>query len=137
MKNHEIQNEIKEISAGLIQETLANDVNEASYFSIMADETMDITAIEQLSFSCRYISIHEDHSVVREDFLGFIPIYHPTGESIAKTILQQCEKLGLDMNKCVGQGYYEASSMTSHEKCVQARIRRDYPKVLLVCQHKV
>ncbi|KAJ8942303.1 hypothetical protein NQ314_010099 [Rhamnusium bicolor] len=105
----------------------------------MADESMDITVIEQLSFSCRYISINEDHPVVREDFLDFIPIYDIPGENIAKTILQQCEKLDLDMKKCVGQGYDGASSMTGHEKGVQARIRRDYSKARYIycASHKL
>lgn len=93
---------------------------------------MDITAIEQLSLSCRYVVTKENRPIVGEDFLGFILIYDLAGANMRNTILEQCRKLGLDMNKCVDQGYDGSSNMSGHERGVQARMTRYYPKVRYV-----
>ncbi|GFR04570.1 repressor of the inhibitor of the protein kinase [Trichonephila clavata] len=66
--------------------------------------------------------------VLREDFVGFIPITDQSSENLANVILQRCDELNLDMTKCVGQGYDGAANMAGHLSGVQTRIRENYPK---------
>ena len=67
-----IQNEIIDVIGGLIQKRIVNEVKDNSdCFSILADETQDITTIEQLSLCLRYTV---GDSVV-ENFVGFKDLY--------------------------------------------------------------
>ncbi|GFQ96631.1 DUF4371 domain-containing protein [Trichonephila clavata] len=66
--------------------------------------------------------------VLREDFVGFIPINDQSSENLANVILQRCDELNLDMTKCVGQGYDGAANMAGHLSGVQTRIRENYSK---------
>lgn len=131
----EIQNEIIQTCSNLITEEIVNKINSARCFSILADETMDVSATEQLSFCVRYVDKISDASqtlVIREDFLGFIPIYDQSAEHLTNAILQRCHELGLDMSKCVGQGYDGAANMAGHISGVQSRVRQQYPNVRYV-----
>ena len=133
----DIQNEIIQICSNIVTEEIVSKINNASCFSLLADETMDISSTEQLSICVRYVDllIHNGDSqtlVIREDFLGFIPIHDQSAENLTKVILQRCEELGLDMSKCVGQGYDGAANMAGHISGVQSRIRQQYPKVRYV-----
>lgn len=38
-------------------------------------------------------------------FYVFLPVYDLTGENLTRIILEECEKLDLDLNKLIGQGY--------------------------------
>ncbi|CAI6358254.1 unnamed protein product [Macrosiphum euphorbiae] len=53
-----------------------NDVNESKCFSILADETTDISSSEQLTLCLRYI---DEDGNLNEDFLKFIEVENLTG----------------------------------------------------------
>lgn len=127
----DIQNEIIEICGGIIRETLVSRIKNAKYFSILADETTDITAVEQMSICARYVHKESDgHFFIREDFLCFVGVYDQKSENLASVILNAAENiLNLDMNQCVGQGYDGAANMAGHISGVCTRISNKYPKV--------
>lgn len=52
--HHSIQNELFDIMSKLVLESNAQEVKEAKYFAILADETKDISKTEQLSIIVRY-----------------------------------------------------------------------------------
>ena len=54
----------------LIQQALVRRVNRAKGFSVLADETCDISGTEQLSIGVRYVDCGT--AVLREDFLSFL-----------------------------------------------------------------
>ncbi|GFR29364.1 hypothetical protein TNCT_680311 [Trichonephila clavata] len=66
--------------------------------------------------------------VLREDFVGFIPITDQSSENLANVILQRCDELNLDMTKCVGQGYYGAANMAGHLSGVQQELEKLIPR---------
>lgn len=123
-----IQNEVLQTCSDIVTEDIVTRINKSSCFTILADETMDVSGVEQLSLCVRYVDRKSDAFVLREDFVGFIPIYDQSAESLAKTILEKCQHLQLDMDKCVGQVYDGASNMSGHLSGVQTRIKEDYPK---------
>ncbi|KAF0732371.1 zinc finger MYM-type protein 1-like, partial [Aphis craccivora] len=124
-----IQNEIIDICGQLIRKNIVTKINKADCFSILCDETLDVSGTEQLSMCVRYV---DQNNQLREDFLCFLPVYDLTGENLTRIILEECEKLGLDLNKLIGQGYDGAGNMSGQFNGVQSRIRQIYPKAVFV-----
>ncbi|XP_065315477.1 uncharacterized protein LOC135924347 [Gordionus sp. m RMFG-2023] len=69
-----IQNEIIDVCYNLILRKVVANINKSSFFSVLADESTDISGIEQMS-------LYEVQ--IKEDFLQFIPIQDMRG-TIAK-----------------------------------------------------
>ncbi|KAG5885384.1 hypothetical protein JTB14_038111 [Gonioctena quinquepunctata] len=67
-----IVNGIIDICGKLIHNKIVKDVNDSGFFSILADETLDISGIEQFSLWVRYVDL--ENMVVKVDFLCFIPM---------------------------------------------------------------
>ncbi|XP_017489347.1 PREDICTED: uncharacterized protein LOC108377586, partial [Rhagoletis zephyria] len=98
----ESQNEIIALCGEVVKDMIIADAKKASAYSILADETADISGKEQLSLILRQKPNEIDRAVV------------------------SCE---LEPNKCVGQGYDGCSAMTG-KGGVQAHIRKKYKKAL-------
>ncbi|GFR11216.1 repressor of the inhibitor of the protein kinase [Trichonephila clavata] len=124
-----IQNEVIQTCSDIVTEKVIDRISNAECFSLLGDETMDVSGTEQLSLCIRY-SISQISKLLFfvEDFVGFIPINDQSSENLANVILQRCDELNLDMTKCVGQGYDGAANMAGHLSGVQTRIRENYPK---------
>lgn len=102
-----IQNELIDSYAQLIQIKIIKNIKQSGHFSILADETTDISQVEQFSLCFRYID--EDAIKIKEDFVTFIPVYDLTGTGLSKTVIDSITELGLDLNQIRGQGYNGAS----------------------------
>lgn len=126
---HEVQNEILDIMATKITTKLANDVKSADYFSVIADETTDISTKEQMSIIFRFPDKNLD---AVEHFIGLYEMNSTTGESIANAILDVILRLGLSVNKLRGQCYDGASNMSGKYKGAQAKIREREPRAVYV-----
>lgn len=59
-------------------------VNDSKCFTVLADETTDISVIEQLALCVRYV---DKNKKVNESFLKFIPVQSLTGNKLADSIL--------------------------------------------------
>uniref|UniRef100_H3BG50 HAT C-terminal dimerisation domain-containing protein n=1 Tax=Latimeria chalumnae TaxID=7897 RepID=H3BG50_LATCH len=127
-----IQNEIVNACGAVIQRKLVGKIWDAKYFTVLADETTDISGVEQLSVCVRYV----EHQVietapftaysVREDFWGFVLIYDLTGRNMSDNILKFLASVGdhgLKLSDMHGQGYDEASNMLG-------RVQDQYPTAL-------
>lgn len=55
-----IQNELIAICGKIIQETIVKEVNRVGLFSVLADETTDVSRTEQMTLCVRYISTSTD-----------------------------------------------------------------------------
>ncbi|KAF2896671.1 hypothetical protein ILUMI_09503 [Ignelater luminosus] len=100
---------------------------QASCFTLLADETMDVSGTEQFSIYIRYIHLVKDSQtpIIREDFVGFLPIHDQSSENLVKVILKRYGELGLDMTKRVGQECDGAATMAGHISGVQSKIRQN------------
>ena len=76
----DIQNEISEVMACQIISSLAQKIHAAKYYTIMADETADVSNIEQLVVCLRWVS---NDLEVHEDFIELYPLFD---EANAETI---------------------------------------------------
>lgn len=122
------QNTIIDICAAVLRDDIVRSANASVAFSILADETTDISGTEQLSLGVRFA----EEACIREEFLGYVPVSDRTADGLANTITTACSKFGLNMENCVGQGYDGCSTMSGKEGGVQAIVRRKYPKALFV-----
>ncbi|XP_030749711.1 zinc finger MYM-type protein 1-like [Sitophilus oryzae] len=131
-----IQNNIIQICGKMIQEQIVSRINKSKYFSILMDETTDISRIEQLSLCVRYIDSNEQNGnpvyIMREDFLQFVQVHSTTGNDLATVMLECLEELKIDCTYLVGQGYDGAAAMSGSFKGVQAIIREKHPAALYV-----
>ncbi|XP_060855245.1 zinc finger MYM-type protein 1-like [Metopolophium dirhodum] len=125
-----IQNEIVSICYEIISSKIVNRINESNFFSIIADETADISGTEQFALCARYYD--KKNKNIREDFLKFIPVHDVSGKSLANHIITELKKLNVDVNNLRGQGYNGAVSMSGRFNGVAALIRNDHPSALYV-----
>ena len=65
--SHHGQKEILEIMALKLLRGIASDIREADFFSIMADESSDVTNKEQLTLCIRWV---DENLAIHEDYIG-------------------------------------------------------------------
>ena len=123
----EIQNEIINIMSQQIVRDIAFEVREADFFSILADETADISNREQLVICLRWV---DDKLQVHEEMVGLYQIENTGAEMIASSIKDALIRLNISIQKCRGQTYDGASAMAGRKTGVQARIKDEQPKAL-------
>lgn len=124
------QNELLRLCGDSVLKSLTQEIRDAKYFSVLADEAADISKIEQMSVVVRFV---DKESNIREEFLGFTQCSEGlSGEAIAKTIKQALDDFGLDIENCRGQGYDGAGSMAGKCSGAAVNIQREYPKALYV-----
>ena len=124
----QIQNEIIELCGDVIRDDISTDVKNACAYSLLADESSDISGKEQLSIGVRFFD--EDKMMVREEFLGFVELTAMDAKSIASAIDSFVKKAGVDPQKCVGQGYDGCSTMAGKDGGVQKILREEYTRAL-------
>jgi len=79
-----IQNEIIEACNTLIVGKIVKNVNASKCFTLLADETCDISTSEHLSICVRYIT---NENQLREEFLQFFVVESLNGVDLASSIL--------------------------------------------------
>uniref|UniRef100_A0A673NLW3 TTF-type domain-containing protein n=1 Tax=Sinocyclocheilus rhinocerous TaxID=307959 RepID=A0A673NLW3_9TELE len=112
-----------------IKQTIAKEIQNAKYFSVIVDSTPDLSHVDQLTFIFRFVD--PDGHVV-ERFLAFEPIESHTGESLADCILAMVDSLRLDLSNCRRQSYDNASNMSGKYKGVQTHLKRSNPFIHFV-----
>ncbi|KAK6991092.1 52 kDa repressor of the inhibitor of the protein kinase [Biomphalaria glabrata] len=128
-----IQTELISLLGESITNTIVQRVKENIFFSILLDETTDVSGIEQLSLSLRYILNGE----IREDFVAFVDALEYaysqstvdtepklTGKVLAETVLQLMKDLSLDIRFCIGCGTDRCSVMSSQSCGAAAEISK-------------
>lgn len=114
------QNNLIEIIGSEIMSCILDEVKEARFYSILADEVTDKANWEQLSIILRFV---DKTASIREEFLTFVACEDITGETLANNIMQKLQDWGLDINDLRGQGYDGASNMSGKFRGVQARLK--------------
>ena len=79
-------------------------------FSLLADETKDVSKAEQVAIILRYVDINT--ASVYERFLTCVPAECLTAQSLSSYILETLRKYELEPKCIVSQGYDGASVMS-------------------------
>jgi len=67
-----IQNEIINICRDILIKKVVNKVNESKCFSVLADETTDVSVSEQLTICVRYLTGTGSNIEINEDFFEIL-----------------------------------------------------------------
>ena len=113
-----------------MEESILKRLHNARYYSIMADECIDITNVE-LSLFCRW----EEDGVPKEHFLEIIHLHKADAESIYSAIIDCLKQKNLHINKVIGMGFDGTSTFSGRLTGVQARLKKHAPHALFVHCH--
>lgn len=116
----DIQNELLDISVGMIREVIVNDVKQAKMFSIGIDETSDVSRREQVSFVLRYV---DRSGEIQERLLGMEHVSSTTAEALFDLVKMVLARFGLELRNLRGQFYDGASNMSGQFNGLQAKIQ--------------
>ncbi|KAL4153300.1 hypothetical protein QTP88_001133 [Uroleucon formosanum] len=125
-----IQNQIVDACYTVVSKKIFNKINLCKYFSIIADETADISGIEQFSLCARYFDSTD--KIIHEDFLKFVPVHDVSGRALADTIINELKSLNIDIKHLRGQGYDGAATMSGKFNGVATLIKNKYPTALYI-----
>ena len=136
----QIQNELISLLARNVRSTITSEIRDAPYFAIMLDTTQDISKVDQLSMVIRYLTLMQNNEngasvpvcKVNERFLGFIELKDQTSEGIKTELLAFLLSHGILLNKCRGQCYDGAATMSGVYNGVQKRILDQQPNAFYV-----
>ena len=118
------QNEMIDIIGNqMIQKSLVEEIQEAKYFTILADEAASHNQ-EQIALCIRFVDKNQD---IREEFIKFEALERTTAHHIASSIKNSLQQIGLDISLCRGQGYDGCTTMAGEKVGVQGIIRQVAP----------
>lgn len=122
------QNEIIHFLASEVRSMIEKELHEAKYFTVLVDETKDISKREQLSIAFRYVC----NGKTIERFSGYTLASSLNARSLTEYITAKMLELDLDPRYLVSQCYDGASVMSGCNSGVQALIREKYPQAIYV-----
>ncbi|XP_050528113.1 zinc finger MYM-type protein 1-like [Daktulosphaira vitifoliae] len=114
------------IKSQMVIESIANELQKSKYFSILADETKDLSKTEQLSVMIRYFY----NNTVNERFLGYVPCSELHAKALFEFIKITLSACGINIQNCIAQTYDGASVMSGTQNGVQAIFQKEVPKAL-------
>lgn len=130
------QNDIIETIGTIIEEKICNKVKRAGIYSVMFDETTDVSNKEQMTLCVRYLDDEEKR--IQENFLRILDCHADnyngdpesmlstepvlSGKVLSETVERAVTELKLPLDKCVGIGTDGTSSMTSSERGAAAML---------------
>lgn len=97
------------------------------YFSIIIDETTDISTSKELAIVCRYYDARK--KAVISHFYDMIPLANSTTESIYNHIAELFEADDIPMSNIVGFAADTTNSMFGEHNSVVSRLKAAYPHI--------
>ncbi|KAK2702956.1 hypothetical protein QYM36_018482 [Artemia franciscana] len=145
----QIRNELIGTIGELIKSETVRKVNTARVWCLIADESTDRQTRELMVVACHYVYKSEKGYVIREDPVAIFDAFQTLsglsedegtnttqnfeerldGKSLGRLLFSKITKSGLDMTKCVGQGYDKAANMSSFVNGTAGEIKRSYQLV--------
>ena len=115
-----IQNEILEAIALCMLRKISQNIQNATFFTIMADETADISNKEQLVVCIRWA---DENFAVHEDYIAMYPLERTTANHIVAVLKNCLISMRLRIENTCGQCYDGASTMAGEKTGVATQIK--------------
>ena len=90
----DIQNLILQIMGKMIRGSICDEVQHAGYFSLLADETKDLSKQEQHAIVLTYL---DKEGTINERFLTFVEATNLNAVSLSNYLIKVLEDNGLDL----------------------------------------
>lgn len=116
------------VSPALLTE-LVQDVGDFP-FSIIADESTDVSVSKFMGLCIRFYSQREESVIT--DFLGIIEVTKCTGEILAKTLLEYLHKIGLPPKNMFAIGTDGASNMCGLNNSFYTHLKKEVPDLQMM-----
>ena len=116
----DIQNELLKVMGLQVLRDIATSLHSAEFYSIMVDETTDVSNKEQAVLCFRWVS---DDLIAHEDFVRLYGIENTEAKTLVNMILDVLTRLNLSIKKLRGQCYDGASAMSGPRSGVAKQIR--------------
>ena len=87
---------------------LLRNIQEVGVFSVLADETRDVSNHEQLAICIRWV---DAEFVIHEDLIGLMHVEKTDANTLTTAIKDVLIRCSLPLSQCRGQGYDGASTM--------------------------
>eukprot|EP00794_Sanderia_malayensis_P010141 gene10141-biopygen8329 len=116
---------ISNIIGPVLKENLQDDLRDKK-FSLLVDETTDVSSDKTMCLCVRYFSEKEEKIVT--SFLEIVLVTEATGEALfdaVKLVLEN--RNGLSLSNCIGFGSDGASNMVGEHNSLWSRIRNESP----------
>ena len=110
---------------------IKNEVQTACYYTLIADETKDISKLEQLSIVLRYV--YKCRTYGR--FISFTKFDELSSEALFTYIMKALREMDIDVSNCVSQYYDGASVMSGCNTGVRTRITDVNPAAVYIHCH--
>ena len=128
---HEIQNSLISFLADKVRLMIKRKLQSAQLYTVMADETKDISKSEQLSLVLRYFFNGNTY----ERFISFTKCDELNSEAIFSYIIAGLKEMDFDVNNCVSQCYDGASVISGCNTGVRKRFSEVNPKAVYIHCH--
>ena len=112
----------------VLEDDLLTSFKTSYYFSLMADESTDVSSKEELSVCARWL---ENNKPV-EHFLGIMQAKETAAEAITSDLCNFLDSKSVDLKKMRGLGFDGASTMSGCRTGVQTRLRLHSPSAVYV-----
>ena len=124
----QVQNELLLLMSKSVQRQLANEINQASSYSVMVDETTDVTNKTQAVFCFRFVQ----NLVPHEHFLGLYEISDTSAHTLFTTLKDVLLQLNIPLQKCRGQCYDGAAAMSGKRAGLKTKLQEENPKAVYI-----
>ena len=101
----------------MVLEQIKEELHEAKFFAVLADESKDVSKKEQMVIAVRYC--HQN--AIHEEFVGIAEAHGLAAEGLTNTMIMHLQRIDASMVNCVGQGYDGASVVSGHLNGVQKK----------------
>ncbi|CAM4869410.1 unnamed protein product, partial [Rotaria socialis] len=134
--SHDIQNELIHIMSNEIREKISSMLNSNKY-ALMADECRDIRGTQQLSIVIRFVPnsnncTTDKNYVVKEYFLGFIPLEKFDATTLANNIVEFLNHWKIPLESCICLCFDGASVMSGCATGVHVLLKKYMPKGIYI-----
>ena len=108
---------------------LLRNIQEVGVFSVLADETRDVSNHEQLAICIRWV---DTEFVIHEDLIGLMHVEKTDANTLTTAIKDVLIRCSLPLSQCRGQGYDGASTMMGHLTGVATQLKKEEPSAIEV-----
>lgn len=120
---------IKYVLAPSLLEDLVKDIA-TSCFSIIVDESTDVSVFKYLCICIKYYSFKEES--INIQFLGIIEVISCTAHSLYSYINDYMQYIGLNLKKIIGIGTDGANNLCGKYNSLFSRLKQISPKLQIV-----